>query len=116
MKDIETGMGNLQYFKHHFRYSIGDVARNQYYISYIILDSSYISSYHVDTSFYEALKFTSATLLDFTNENEISARITESGFAYAFKASDDQNAKLRIEKIINQGGISCIFVSSVSTG
>ncbi|MBE7034494.1 MAG: hypothetical protein E7402_00005, partial [Ruminococcaceae bacterium] len=46
MTDYETGMGNLQFFKYHFRYTISDISRSLYYIAYIILDSSYLRSYH----------------------------------------------------------------------
>ena len=36
MTDSETGMGNLQFFKYHFRYTISDISRSLYYIAYII--------------------------------------------------------------------------------
>jgi len=92
MTDDETGMGNLQFFKHHFRFTIGDVSRNLYYIAYIILDSSYLRSYHGDSSFEEVLKYTASVLSEYTGSNEISARITENGFVFAYQSTNDEDA------------------------
>ncbi|MBR2915997.1 MAG: hypothetical protein IKC07_00145, partial [Clostridia bacterium] len=74
--DIETGMGNLRFFKHHFRYSISDMSRSLYYVAYIILDSSYLRSYHGDSSFEDMLKYTAYVLSEYTGDREMSARIT----------------------------------------
>ena len=102
MTDAETGMGNLQFFKYHFRYTIGDVARNLYYIAYIILDSSYLRSYHGDSSFDEVLRYTSLVLSENTGDREMAARITENGFALAFQSTNDEDAKKRLEEIMNR--------------
>lgn len=101
MTDSETGMGNLQFFKYHFRYSISDVSRGLYHIAYIILDSSYLRSYHGDSSFDEVLKYTASVLSDSAGDKEIAARITENGFAFAFEASNEEDAKKRLEEIMN---------------
>ncbi len=102
MTDAETGMGNLQFFKHHFRYTIGDISRNLYYIAYIILDSSYLKSYHGDSSFDEVLRYTVSVLSEHTGDREISARITENGFAFAYQSTNDEDAKRRLEEIIGK--------------
>ncbi len=102
MTDPETDMGNLQFFKYHFRYSIGEVSRSLYYIAYIILDSSYLRSYHGENSFDEVLRYTSLVLSEHTADREISARITENGFAFAFQASNDEDAKERLEEVMNK--------------
>ncbi|MBR2405153.1 MAG: EAL domain-containing protein [Clostridia bacterium] len=102
MTDAETGLGNLQFFKYHFRYTIGDISRNLYYIAYIILDSSYLRSYHGDSSFDEVLKYTTSVLSEHTGDREIAARITENGFALAYQAINDKDAQIRIKEIMDK--------------
>ena len=102
MTDAETGMGNLQFFKYHFRYTIGDIARNLYHIAYIILDSSYLRSYHGDSSFDEVLKYTASVLSEYTGDREISARITENGFALAYQSTNDEDAEKRLKEIMDK--------------
>ena len=102
MTDAETGMGNLQFFKYHFRYTIGDISRNLYHIAYIILDSSYLRSYHGDSSFDEVLKYTVSVLAEYTGDREISARITENGFALAYQSTNDEDAKKRLKEVMDK--------------
>ncbi len=102
MTDAETGMGNLQFFKYHFRYTIGDISRNLYHIAYIILDSSYLRSYHGDSSFDEVLKYTAFVLSDNIGDRELAARITENGFALAYQATNDEDAKKRLKEIMDK--------------
>ena len=102
MTDSETGMGNLQFFKYHFRYTISDISRNLYHIAYIILDSSYLRSYHGDSSFEDVLKYTSSVLSEHTGDREISARITENGFAFAFQSTNDDDAKRRLSEVMDK--------------
>lgn len=102
MTDSETGMGNLQFFKYHFKYTIGDISRSLYHIAYIILDSSYLRSYHGESSFEEVLKYTASVLSEHTGDREISARITENGFAFAFQSTNDEDAKRRLREIMNK--------------
>ncbi len=102
MTDAETGMGNLQFFKYHFRYTIGDISRNLYHIAYIILDSSYLRSYHGDSSFEEVLKYTASVLSEYTGDREIAARITENGFALAYQSTNDEDAKKRLKEVMDK--------------
>ena len=102
MTDAETGMGNLQFFKYHFRYTIGDISRNLYHIAYIILDSSYLRSYYGDSSFDEVLRYTASVLSENTGDREISARITENGFAFAFQSTNEKDAKKRLKEIMSR--------------
>ncbi len=102
MTDAETGMGNLQFFKYHFRYTISDISRNLYHIAYIILDSSYLRSYHGDSSFDEVLRYTASVLSEHTGDREIFARITENGFAFAYQSTNDEDAKKRLEEVMDK--------------
>ena len=102
LTDAETGMGNLQFFKYHFRYTIGDISRNLYHVAYIILDSSYLRSYHGDSSFDEVLKYTASVLSEHTGDREISARITENGFALAYQSTNDEDAKKRVKEVMDK--------------
>ncbi len=100
MTDTETGIGNLQFFKYHFKYTIGDILRSTYHVAYIILDSTYLRPYHDGNSFTDVLKYAASVLTEHTEEKEISARITENGFAFAFRATDDENAKKRLNELM----------------
>ena len=102
MTDSETGMGNLQFFKYHFRHNISDISKSLYYVAYIILDSSYLRSYHGDSSFDDVLKYTTSVLSEYTGDREISARITENGFAFAYQATNDDDAKERLTEVMNK--------------
>ncbi len=102
MTDAETGMGNLQFFKYHFRYTISDISRNLYHIAYIILDSSYLRSYHGDSSFEEVLRYTASVLSEHTGDREIFARITENGFAFAYQSTNDEDANNRLEEVMGK--------------
>lgn len=102
LTDVESGMGNLQFFKYHFRYTIGDISRNLYHVAYIILDSSYLRSYHGDSSFDEVLRYTASVLSEYTGDREISARITENGFVFAFQSTNDEDAQKRLEEVMNK--------------
>ena len=102
MTDPETGMGNMQFFKFHFRYTLGDISRSLYYLAYIILDSSYLRSYYGDNSFEEVLKHTAHVLSEYTGDREISARITENGFAFAFQSGNDEDATIRLKEIMTR--------------
>ena len=102
MTDSETGMGNLQFFKYHFKFTISDISRSLYHIAYIILDSSYLRSYHGDSSFDDVLKYTVSVLSEHTGDREISARITENGFAFGYQATNEDEAKKRLTEVINK--------------
>ena len=102
MTDPETGMGNLQFFKYHFRHTISDISRSLYYVAYIILDSSYLRSYHGDSSFDDVLRYTALVLSEYTGDREISSRITENGFALAYQATNDEEAKRRLAEIMDR--------------
>lgn len=102
MTDSETGMGNMHFFKYHFRYTLGDISRSLYYLAYIILDSSYLRSYHGDNSFEDVLKHTALVLSEYTGDREIGARITENGFAFAFQSGNDEDAKIRLKEIMTR--------------
>ena len=102
MLDSETGMGNLQFFKHHFRYTIDDISRNLYYIAYIILDSSYLRSYHGDSSFDEVLRYTALVLSEEAGDREFSSRITENGFAFAYQSTNDDDSVKRLKAVMNK--------------
>lgn len=102
MIDAETGIGNLRFFKYHFKYTIGDILRSTYHIAYIILDSSCLRTNTDGTSFADVLKHVASVLTENTAEKEISARITENGFAFAFRAESDEAAQRRLVELMNK--------------
>ncbi|MBO5505433.1 MAG: EAL domain-containing protein [Clostridia bacterium] len=102
MLDAETGMGNLQYFKYHFKYSLSDDFRYFYHVAYIILDTRYLRTYYDDSSFEEVLKYAASVLSEHTEDGDIPARISENGFAFAFKSIDEEDAKNRFSGIMEK--------------
>lgn len=101
--DSYTGIGNLAYFEQRFVNDISDSFRNKYYVMYIIIDSNYLDVYHRDCKFSDVVKYTASVLTDFAAPNEIAARITDNGFAYAFVSNNiteaDNIANELIEKL-----------------
>ena len=102
MTDRETGIGNQRFFNYHFRYTLGDISRNLYYVAYIVLDSDYLRSFHGEGFFAEILKYTASVLSEGTGDREISARIDENGFAFAFQSTNNQDAEDRLKEILNK--------------
>jgi len=102
LTDTETGMGNLQYFKLHFKNTIGDISRNLYYVAYIILDSNYLRTYHGDSSFDDVLKYTASVLKEYTQSTDFSARIDENDFAIALQSTNDEDASKRLLEIMEK--------------
>lgn len=97
--DADTGIGNLVYFEHCFDSMISDLSRSLYYIAYIIIDSNYLQVYHSESTFMDAVKYTAGVLRSYVKHNEIAARITENGFAFAFQRTNTAEAKQMIEEI-----------------
>ena len=102
MTDMETGIGNLAYFQYHFGHTISDQARSLYYVAYIMIDSEYLQTYHHESTFSDVVKYTASVLLSFSKHNEIAARITESGFAFAFQATNREDVVQEMEAIIGK--------------
>lgn len=100
LNDAETGIGNLSYFRQQFANITDAVSEDMQYIAYIVLDISYLRSYHGNTSFEEALKYTVSVLPGHIKEGEIMARITENGFAIVIKSDDEESAQRRFEEIM----------------
>jgi len=102
LTDKETGIGNLSYFKHRFEETIDDFSRSIFYAAYIILDSSYLRSYHGSAIFSDVLKFTAEVISSSTFDNEFAARITENGFVLVYSSPNKDDAKIRLEEIIRK--------------
>ncbi len=102
LQDEETGIGNLKYFQYHFHYTLGDIARNRYFIAYIILDTSYLETYYGKTSFEGLLKYTAQVLSERVEDGEFVARITESDFALALQCADEKTAEKRLSDLLKE--------------
>ena len=100
--DAESGIGNLAYFKQRFENSIDANIRSSYYLAYIVVDSGYLRTYHGSTTFSEVLKHIVDVLKENRKDGEIIARITENGFAFAYRSEDDENATARITFITDK--------------
>ncbi len=106
MTDDETGMGNLAYFENQFKNTIPSELRTSYYIAYIIIDSNFLQFYHGETVFIDAVQYAATILNENLKKGDFAARITESGFALAFRQSDDDKANKYIKDIIKKLNIS----------
>lgn len=102
MTDYETGIGNLSYFEHHFCNTISDYSRHLYYIAYIIVDGNYIQLYHGEEVFSDVVKNTASVLMSAVTPNEFAARISETGFAFAFREMNDEDAQRRFGALLDE--------------
>lgn len=100
--DIETGLGNLVYFENSFEKIIDDDEREKYYVAYIIIDTNYLQLYHNETTMLDSIKHTAQILERNSNEDDFAARITENGFAFAYKCTDEDDAKERLNSILKE--------------
>ncbi len=100
--DSETGIGNLQFFKYHFKYTIGDILRSTYYVAYIVLDIASLRADRSGISFADALKYAASVLSECTDDGSFSARITENGFAFAFRSETEEEAQKRFNELMNK--------------
>lgn len=101
MTDGETGMGNLQFFKYNFKRIMSENSLKHYYLAYFVLDSSCLRHYHRGITFDEMLSYTASVLPGQTEDGEFTARIGDSGFAFAFCAEDVENAKSRLCNVVD---------------
>ena len=102
LTDAETGIGNISYFEDCFHNMISDDIRNIYYILYVIIDSNYLSVYHSEISFSDAVKYIADELKQNEIDGEFSSRITENGFAFAFSSLERGFAIERVNKIVSK--------------
>jgi len=104
--DEETGIGNLAYFEHHFHNTIPPSSRTMYYIAYIIADGSCLQMYYGESTFAEAMKYAAGVLLPYATPGNFVARITESGFAFAFRSKNREEAEQEMERIMEKLNVS----------
>ncbi|MBQ8808520.1 MAG: GGDEF domain-containing protein [Clostridia bacterium] len=102
MIDSETGIGNLVHFEHYFERNISDFSRRLYYVAYFVINSNYLHIYHEDKSFSDVAKHTAKVLMSNEEPYEITARISESGFAFAFMCPDDETATGRVHRLLDE--------------
>ncbi len=102
MTDYETNIGNLIWFKHNFSNVISDYSRKLYYVAYIVIDSNYLQIYKVNSDFADIINNTASVLLKSVKHNEFAARISETGFALAFREMDIGDAQRRINEIMTE--------------
>lgn len=102
MTDAETGMGNRADFVRRFDNDISDFTRRNYCIAYFIVDSNYLNAYHQDIEFSDTVKYIATVLTDDIKNYEFAARVTESGFAMAFKSKGKDYAIERVNKIVGK--------------
>ncbi len=100
--DADTGIGNLLYFERLFESKANDFLTGKYYIAYIIIDTNCLDVYHSDVSFLEVIKYSAGILKKNEKDDEISARITENGFAFAIKRESKEEAVHVIESIVDK--------------
>ena len=100
--DVETGMGNLVFFEEYFKSMLSNYLETSYCIAYIIIDSSYLQTYHGQNEFSDIVRYTAGVLQEEMRGNEQVARISENGFVFVFKPEDVLDAKRRVKRIITR--------------
>ena len=102
LTDAETGVGNLAYFEHRFEKAVEDGAYYEYYVSYIIIDHNVLQLQQDDTVLSGAAAYAAEEMKNFSIDGDFFARITESGFAFAFRADSEASAQLRMKQLIRR--------------
>lgn len=99
--DVQTGLLNRAGFVARFESEISDFSRNNYHLTYFMIDSNRMQAYHPDVEFVSAVRYLAEVLKKNQGNYEFAARITESGFAMALCEKDEISATKRIMKIID---------------
>lgn len=102
MTDPETGIGNRADFIRRFENNISDFTRRKYYIAYFTVDSNYLQAYHKDAAFSDVVKYMANVLSENVRNYEFAARVTESGFAMAFRSEGKEPAAERVKAIMDK--------------
>lgn len=100
--DEETGIGNLAFFEQRFQQILEEGKRKAYYIVYIIIDHNALQFQQGESALESAIAYVAEEMKGHTNENEFSARITESGFAWAFESTSVEAAEDKIQRIVER--------------
>lgn len=102
LTDKESGIANRLHFEKSFENIISDFSRELYYIAYLIVDVNYLEVYQSELSIGDVIKYTAKTLSDSAEYGEFAARITENGFAFAFKSTDAKTAENKLNAILEK--------------
>ena len=106
--DDETGIVNRVAFINRFNSDISSFSRAGYYVAYMVVDSNFLQIYH-SAKFEDVVKFLAKRLSENAQSYEIAARVTESGFAFAFRSESDEEAEKRLRGIMEE----CIAFAGV---
>ena len=102
MTDPETGLGNLFMYEQHFGNISNTYLKNLYYVSYIIIDSGYLQAHRGEMNFADAVKQVATVLSSVSGNGNVSARITESGFAHIYQSTNAKQAEEHIDSIMQR--------------
>lgn len=102
LTDMETGIGNLSYFKQCFDNNVFYFSKSQHYLAYIILNSEYLDALDSESGFDNALKYTAKLLSSYTVPGDYISRISENSFAFLYKCDNQNDAKDKINMILKK--------------
>ena len=105
-RDVELGIGNRAFFIRRFNSDISDFSRKDYFVAYFVVDNNYFHICSPKLSFEETMQITAKIIRNSAKEYEFAARVTESGFALAFRSGSSEDAKKRIKLLLDKLGES----------
>ena len=102
LTDAETGIGNLAFFEQRFKELFEKGECLNYHVAYIIVDHNVLQLQQGDSVLSDAAAYAAGEMKASVIEGDFFARITESGFAYAFQADDSEAAEKRMGMLLRR--------------
>lgn len=102
LTDAETGIGNLAFFEQRFKELFEKGECLNYHVAYIIVDHNVLQLQQGDSALSDAAAYAAGEMKASVIEGDFFARITESGFAYAFQADDSESAEKRMGMLLRR--------------
>lgn len=99
LTDADTGIGNLAYFERRFHEVVKHKYNSRYYIAYVVIDGDRLRASHDEATFSDVVKRSAKILKSFCAEGDFCARISESGFAFAFSSKQPEQAQNMVSRL-----------------
>ncbi len=106
--DTSTGMGTVEFFHKKYAELVRDGIKALYYITYIAFDEEYVLRYYGKQECEYISQYAAKIFSEYSQHFEICSKVSNTGFAVLFNASNDDDAIKKIKTLledINDGDI-----------
>jgi len=102
LTDKTTNIGNKVYFEKYYNSFLTDQNRSLYYVAYLAFDIRWANQYLGYDAAEQILRTSADTLMQFTRDTDIAARISGGSFALAFQSTNQDAAKEHILQLLDR--------------